>query len=81
MTSTTTTDITDTVLHDETHRMRVQARRLLGDLLSNREASEQRLAAAGIDDPIKMLTGCSSLDAAVDETREIIRSLDELDTR
>lgn len=51
---------------------------LLESLEAERKALEQRLEAARRLDPMRQATGRTSLDAAVEETRELVRQLDEL---
>ena len=57
---------------------RDKANRLLRRLLADRQASEQRFAEAGKCDPIKYMTGISSLDRAIDSTRAMIEHIDDL---
>ena len=59
-------------------RARDQADVLLQRLLRDRRQSEARFAEAGKHDPLKNLTGSSSLDRAIDATREMIRHMDDL---
>lgn len=51
--------------------------RLLDRLKSDREMLEERLAAARRVDPVRQVTGESSLDRACRETEELIRLIDE----
>jgi hypothetical protein len=51
---------------------------LLDDLIVDQRQSEKRMAAAGKRDPIKHLTGSSALDRAIEMTKQMIRSMDEL---
>lgn len=62
----------------ETLRVRNEADGLLQRLLSDRQASEQRLAEAGKRDLIKSVTGASSLERAIQQTREMILNMDDL---
>lgn len=51
---------------------------LLETLEAERRQLEQRLIAANRRDPMRVVTGRSSLDEAVEETRALIRQLDEM---
>ena len=51
---------------------------LLEALEAERNALDQRLESARRIDPMRHVSGRTSLDAAVDETRALIRELDEL---
>lgn len=51
---------------------------LLETLEAERRALDQRLDAARRLDPMRQATGRTALDAAVEETRELVRQLDEL---
>lgn len=51
---------------------------LLEALEAERRALDQRLEAARRLDPMRQATGRTALDAAVEETRELVRQLDEL---
>lgn len=51
---------------------------LLESLEAERQALDQRLDAARRIDPMRHATGRTSLDAAVAETRALVRELDEL---
>jgi hypothetical protein len=51
---------------------------LLEGLEVERRALDQRLEAARKLDPMRQATGRTALDAAVEETRELVRQLDEL---
>ena len=58
--------------------MRDEACRLLGRLMVERERSERRFAEAGRSDPLKVVTGRTAMDNAVDDTRDMIGHMDEL---
>jgi len=58
--------------------IRNEASRLLDQLLSERQAAEQRMAESGKRDLIKTITGRSSLDQAIQQTRDMIRDMDKL---
>ncbi len=58
--------------------MRDEACRLLGRLTLERDRCEQRFAEAGRSDPLKVVTGRSAMDNAVDDTRDMIKHMDEL---
>ena len=62
----------------ELKRVRTAAEDLLGELLDARLGSERRLADLGRPDAIKLMTGRSALDRAVDSTRRMIHQLDAL---
>ena len=51
---------------------------LLEALEAERRALDQRLESAKRIDPMRQATGRTALDAAVEETRELIRQLDEI---
>ena len=74
--------LTDAIPHQVELKLVVRGRneadRLLERLVRDRRLSEQRLAAAGKQDPLKRLTGTSSLDRAIESTRTLLRSVDEL---
>ncbi len=57
---------------------RVQASVLLHTLMNDRRLVEARWAATGRPDPLKRLTGRSSLDRAIVSTKEIITRMDDL---
>ncbi len=59
-------------------KARTDAESLLSTLLADRNASEQRFAEAGKKDPVKMLTGTSAMDNAIQSTREMIDNLDAM---
>jgi hypothetical protein len=65
----------------EAQTLRDQASDLLNRLLSNREMSEKRLAESGKRDPMKFITGRTSLDDAIASTREMIGQMEELMAR
>jgi len=58
--------------------VRRQADELLCVLNADRAAFEQRLTESGRRDPIKSVTGRSSLDAAILQTREMMKHMDDL---
>lgn len=58
--------------------VRREAAAVLGRLLTDREHSERRLAERGVRDAIKMATGRSALERAIDATREMVVHLDAL---
>lgn len=55
-----------------------QARELLSQLNVARRATEQRLSEAGRVDPIKSITGQSSIEAAIARTESLISTMNEL---
>lgn len=55
-----------------------QACRLLDELRAARAALDERLAASGRRDPLRVVTGRTALDRACAETEELIRTMDEL---
>ena len=59
-------------------RMRHQAEALLNRLMKNRTRTEQYHTEQGTTDPIRSVTGHSSIDNAIDHTREILRNLDRV---
>lgn len=63
-------------LVDKTREARANAEALLAGLLEAKSASEQRLAEIRRPDPLKQVTGRSSLDNAIDATRRMIETLD-----
>lgn len=58
----------------------MQARELLEQLCAARQLTEQRLAEAGRFDPIKKVTGRSSLDIAIERTERLLEEMRELTT-
>ncbi len=60
----------------ETAAVRDKARSLLQGLIEAKCASEQHLSQINQLDPLKRLTGCSSMDNAISSTRRMIDSLD-----
>ena len=63
---------------EEAKRLRQQAGDLLTRLTAECEQSERRHAEAGKRDPMKFITGRTSLDNAVSSVREMIVSMDQL---
>lgn len=57
---------------------RDQANMLLHALMNDRRVVEERRAATGRVDPLKTLTGRSSMDRAIVSTRELLSRLDDL---
>lgn len=55
-----------------------QACALLEALETERRLLDQRLMSANRDDPMRVVTGRTSLDEAVEDTRNLIRQLDEI---
>jgi hypothetical protein len=55
-----------------------QACALLEALEHERRLLDQRLVSANRDDPMRVVTGRTSLDEAVEDTRNLIRQLDEI---
>lgn len=55
-----------------------EACRLLDSLRDARDRLDERLAAAGRKDPVKLVTGQTALDRVCTETEEMIRVMDEL---
>lgn len=55
-----------------------EACRLLDSLRQERDRLDERLAAAGRKDPLKVVTGQTALDRVCTETEEMIRVMDEL---
>jgi hypothetical protein len=51
---------------------------LLESLEADRRQLDQRLVAGNRRDPMRVVTGRTSLDEAVDETRALIRQLDDM---
>ena len=63
---------------DESNGVREQADALLRRLIAERTRSERRMAEAGRNDPMKVVTGRSAIENAITATREVIRDVDEL---
>lgn len=59
-------------------KVREQAGRILNELLADSEQLQSRLAEFGRVDPIKSVTGTSSLEKAITSTRELIQDMDRL---
>ena len=57
---------------------RNDAVRLLEYLLRERAATEARLAEAGREDPIRMVTGRSALDRAIRSTQDVLAMMDAM---
>lgn len=55
-----------------------QATELLEQLCAARKATEQRLAEAGRFDPMKKITGRSSLDNAIERTEKLLEEMRSL---
>lgn len=60
----------------ETQRTRAQAVAVLNDLIEAKAACEATLAAERRPDLVKLVTGRSSLEVAIAETRKLVESLD-----
>jgi hypothetical protein len=58
--------------------LRDRAGEVLNELLLDRALSDARREQSGQTDPLKHVTGSSSMDKAVDATRQMIEHLDEL---
>lgn len=58
--------------------VRRKAGRLLNELLIHRDQIEARLAEFGRVDPIKCVTGTSSMERAILSTRQLIQEMDTL---
>jgi hypothetical protein len=63
---------------EEARRLRQQAGELLARLTAECEQSERRHSDAGKRDPMKFITGRTSLDNAVASVREMIVNMDQL---
>ena len=59
-------------------QMRAQAQALREHLLQQQEALDAQLAKLGNADPIRHVTGRSSLEQALESTNDMIRSLDRV---
>lgn len=57
--------------------VRRQAEAVLAELIRERAEAEDRQNATKRTDPYKLVSGVSSLDRAIDETRVLLRRLDE----
>lgn len=62
----------------EADRIRIRAISLLELLISERAMLERMLTEAGRRDPLKYVTGRSSLDNAITTTRHIVRAIEEM---
>ena len=60
----------------ETHATRQQAAELLRTLEETRKQMEQQLTDEKREDVVKLVTGRSSIDAAITATRRMIETLD-----
>src|SRR5688572_6000019 len=63
---------------DEAIKLRRETSEVLQRLLASREQSDRRLAEAGKRDPMKFVTGQTSLENAISIAREMITRLDDL---
>jgi hypothetical protein len=63
---------------DDTSRVRRTASRLLHQLQTDRASLEARLAELGRVDPIKCVTGVSSLEKAISDIRRLMSDMDRL---
>ena len=62
----------------EATQLRNEVTQLLTRLLANREQSEKRMSESGKRDPMKFITGKTSLESAIASAREMIDELDAL---
>jgi hypothetical protein len=62
----------------EAAQLRKEVTQLLTRLLANREQSERRMSESGKRDPMKFITGKTSLESAIVSAREMIDELDAL---
>ncbi len=63
---------------NESNGVRDQAAALLRRLIAERTRSERRMAEAGRNDPMKVVTGRSAIENAITATRDVIRDVDDL---
>lgn len=64
-----------------TAELRAQAVRLLQRLMADRELSERRSSETGRRDPMKAITGRTAFDTAIAATQDIIRQIDDAQSR
>ena len=62
----------------ETKLIRQQASNLLLRLIDSRSTIEQRITDSGRRDPVKSITGRSSIDEAISSTRKLLSHMDTL---
>jgi hypothetical protein len=62
----------------EARRIRAKAQQLRDHLQQQQDKLDAQLAVAGISDPIRQVTGQSSLERALQSTNDMIRSLDRV---
>lgn len=63
---------------NQTMRLRREAACLLRRLQANQQAHEQFCADTGKRDAMRFITGCSAIERAIETTRGMIRSIDDL---
>jgi len=62
----------------EARRIRAKAQQLRDHLQKQQDKLDAQLAIEGINDPIRQVTGQSSLERAMQSTTDMIRSLDRV---
>ena len=69
---------TTTISLLDAQQLRAQAVQLLHELVANRDGSDQRHLDAGKRDPVRLVTGKSALDQAIDSAQEMILNMDSI---
>jgi len=63
---------------DELRQSLATAQRVLAMLKADRATIEQRLASQGRGDAVRSVTGRSAIDAAIQDTQQSIRAIEEI---
>jgi len=69
---------TTTICLLDAQQLRAQAVQLLHELVANRDGSDQRHLDAGKRDPLRLITGKSAFDQAIDSAQAMILNMDSV---